>query len=46
MLELFIGLAKAALFAVGVTLALYAFLLYALLGTAFLTDIFEKKEKK
>ena len=46
MLDFFIGLAQAALLMVGVTLALYAFLLYALLGTAFIADIFEKKEKK
>ena len=46
MLDFIIGLAQIALLMVGITLALYAFLLSGLLGTAFIVELFEKKEKK
>tara|TARA_R110000824_G_scaffold266117_1_gene455138 strand:- start:883 stop:1023 length:141 start_codon:yes stop_codon:yes gene_type:complete len=46
MLDFIVGLAQAALLVAGITLAIYALLLYALLGTAFIVDIFEKKENK
>ena len=46
MLDFIIGLAQAALLVAGITLAIYAFLLYALLGTAFIVELFEKKDKE
>ena len=46
MLDFIIGLAQVAFLMVGIMLALYAFLLSGLFGSAWIADLFEKKEKK